>query len=131
VAVPGSEPRLEPAKGRSIPDTIIVPAEREGFERVFIGENSWHAIRSAGAMLDKSKYCGVYQVQPISAVTHVAPVRQIEPFGESGRYRLVFAEPATKIAPIPFGDATMGTMQGPRYTTYDKLKSAKKVTDLF
>jgi hypothetical protein len=131
VAVPSSEARLEPPKGRSVPDTIIVPAQKEGFERVFLGENSWHAIRIAGAMLDKIKYCAAYQAQPISAVTHVAPVKQIEPFGDSGKYRLVFAEPATKIEPIRFGDATTGSMQGPRYTTYAKLKTARKVTDLF
>jgi hypothetical protein len=131
VAVSVGEPRGEFAMGRSAPDTIIVPAQKEGFERVFLGENSWHAIRIAGAMLDKIKYCAAYQANPISAVTHVAPVKQIEPFGDSGKYRLVFAGPATKIGPIPFGDATTGSMQSPRYTTYAKLKAAKKVADLF
>ena len=84
VAVPSSALRLEPAKGRSVPDTIIVPAQKDGFERVFLGEQAWYAIRIAGVMLDKIKYCAGYQVQPISAVTHVAPVKQIEPFGDSG-----------------------------------------------
>lgn len=131
VAVSKTEALPEPTKGRSTPDTIIVPAQRDGFDRVFLGESSWHAIRIAGAMLDKIKYCAAYQAIPISAVTHVAPVKQIEPFGDSGKYRLVFAEPATKIGPIPFGDAAIGSMQGPRYTTYTKLKTAKKVSELF
>jgi hypothetical protein len=82
-------------------------------------------------MLDKIKYCAAYQATPVSAVTHVAPVKQIEPFGDSGKYRLVFSEPASKIGPIPFGDATTGSMQGPRYTSFAKLNTAKKVTDLF
>ena len=131
VAVSEAQPRSETNKGKSGPDTIIVPAKKDGFERVFLGENSWHAIRIAGAMLDKIKYCAAYQASPISAVTHVAPVKQIEPFGDSGKYRLVFAEPASKIGPIPFGDALPGSMQGPRYTTYAKLSKAKKVLDLF
>ncbi len=131
VAVPGADLKQGLPKPKSAADTVVVPAQKEGFEKVFLGEQSWHAIRISGAMLDKIKYCAAYQVNPISAVTHVAPVQQIEPFGDGGKYRLVFSEPATKIGPIPFGDATTGSMQGPRYTTYAKLKAAKKVMDLF
>ena len=82
-------------------------------------------------MLEKIKYIAGYQTQPISAVTHVAPVSRIEPYGDGGKYRLVFTEPANKIDPIPYGDAPMGAMQGPRYTSFEKLKSAKKLMDLF
>lgn len=131
VATPGASAPVEGQKGKVAFDTIIVPAQKDGFDRVFLGEQSWHAIRIAGAMLDKIKYCAAYQAMPVSAVTHVAPVKQIEPFGDSGKYRLVFSAPAAMVGPIPFGDATTGSMQGPRYTTYAKLKSAKKVTDLF
>jgi hypothetical protein len=34
-------------------------------------------------------------------------------------------------SPIPFADATTGSMQGPRYTSLAKLLAAKRVTDLF
>ena len=34
-----------------------------------------------------------------------APVSQIEPYGESGKYKLVFSEKAKPIGPITFGDA--------------------------
>lgn len=112
-------------------DTIIVPAQKEGFEKVFIGENAWYAIRISGGMLPKIKYIAAYQSQPLSAITHVAPVASIEPYGDSGKYRLVFSEPAKPLRPIPFADAPSGFMQGPRYTSYEKLQKAKKVTDLF
>jgi hypothetical protein len=112
------------------PDTIIVPALKEGFDEVFIGENSWYAIRIAGGMLDKIKYIAAYQSQPISAITHYAPVERIEPYGEEGKYKLIFSEKARPIGPIPFADAAPGTMQGPRYTTFEKLQNAKKVSDL-
>ena len=82
-------------------------------------------------MLPKIKYIAAYQSQPVSAVTHVAPVARIEPYGDSGKYKLVFSEPAKPIGPIPFGDAPSGLMQGSRYTTYEKLQKAKKVADLF
>lgn len=81
-------------------------------------------------MLSKIKYIAAYQSQPVSAVTHVAPVARIEPYGDSGKYKLIFSEPAKPIGPIPFGNAPLGAMQGPRYTTYEKLQKAKTVMDL-
>jgi hypothetical protein len=114
----------------SEPDLVIVPAQKEGFERVFLGENAWFAIRISGGMLPKIKYIAAYQTQPVSAITHVAPVARIEPYGESGKYKLIFSEPARQIGPIPYGDAPSGAMQGSRYSTYAKLLNAKKLTDL-
>lgn len=111
-------------------DTVIVPAQKEGFERVFLGEHCWHAIRLSGGMLPKIKYIAAYQTQPISAITHYAPVDRIEPYGENGKYRLIFSEPAKSIAPIPFSDASPGAMQGPRYTSLRKLKTAAKLSDV-
>lgn len=121
---------ITPASPAHKLDTVIVPAQKEGFEKVFLGEDSWYAIRIAGGMLDKIKYIAAYQTQPVSAITHYAPVARIEPYGEEGKYKLFFSEKATPIGPIPFGDATTGAMQGPRYTTFEKLKAAKKISDL-
>lgn len=113
------------------PDTIVVPAQKEGFEKVFLGEDAWYAIRISGGMLDKIKYIAGYQTQPVSAITHWAPVDHIEPYGEGGKYKVVFSEPAKPIGPIPYGAAPMGTMQGPRYTYFDRLKTAKEIVELF
>ena len=113
-------------------DTIIVPAKKDGFEKVFLGENSWHAIRISGSMLERIKHIAAYQAQPVSAITHLARVKQIEPYGEAGKYRIIFHGPATEFRPpIPFSDATSGSLQGPRYTSIVKLKAARKVSDLF
>lgn len=131
VPAEGKTPLPTPAKEHETMDTVIVPAQKDGFERVFLGQNQWHAIRIGGAKLEHIKYCAAYQTNPVSAVTHVAPVKQIEPYGDSGKYRLIFSAPATVIGPIPFGDAALGTMQGPRYTQYSRLATAKKVADLF
>jgi hypothetical protein len=117
---------------RNEKDTIVVPAQKEGFERVFLGENSWYAIRIGGGSLDKIKYIAAYQTQPISAVTHVAPIERIEPYGEEGKYKLIFSEPAKLLEkPIPYGDAPQGYMQGTRYTNIEKVKTANEVRDLF
>lgn len=125
----GSENAL--SEGKQKLDTIIVPAQQEGFERVFLNERSWYAIRISGGMLAKIKFIAAYRTQPESKVTHYAPVKSIEPYGEQGKYKLIFAEPAKPIGPIPFADAPQGSMQGPRYTSYEKLLKAKKLTDLF
>lgn len=111
-------------------DTIIVPAQRDGFNKVFLGEDCWYAIRIAGGMLDKIKYIAGYQSQPTSAITHYAPVSRIEPYGESGKYKVIFSEKAKPIGPISFADAPMGAMQGPRYTSFAKLQKATKLTEL-
>jgi hypothetical protein len=111
-------------------DTIIVPAQREGFEREFLMNNCWYAIRISGGMLQKIKYIAAYQTAPVSAITHYAPVERIEPYGEEGKYKLIFSEKAKSINSIPFGDAPKGSMQGSRYTSLVNIKSAKKLTDL-
>jgi len=129
-AIADHETQTSKTKGEK--DTIIVPAQKEGFEQVFLGEHAWYAIRISGGMLDKIKYIAAYQTWPLSAITHYAPVDRIEPYGEEGKYKVIFSEPAKKIEPpIAFGDAPLGMMQGPKYTNFEKLKSARKLTDLF
>ena len=123
-------PTVEPPKTND-KDTIVVPAQQEGFEKVFLEEDCWYAIRISGGMLDKIKYVAAYQTMPVSAITHYAPVARIESYGEGGKYRLIFSEKAKTIGPIPFEDAPMGSMQGPRYTSFAELGSATKLTDLW
>jgi hypothetical protein len=64
-------------------------------ERVARHNKYWARIH----MLPKIKYIAAYRTQPISAITHVAPVARIEPYGESGKYKLIFT-----------GDAPSGAM---------------------
>ena len=131
VATPKTSTITPPLKPPSQqPDTVIPLHRKIGCERVFLGEDCWYAIRISGGMLGKIKYIAAYQTQPISAITHYAPVDRIEPYGEGGKYKLIFSEKAKPIAPIPFGDAPPGAMQGPRYTTFTQLSSAKKLADL-
>ena len=130
VAVPGAlvpivSTTKSTTKQKGLRDTVVVPAQQEGFESVFLGQNCWHAIRIAGGMLDKIKYIAAYQTNSVSAITHYAPVSQIEPYGESGKYKLVFSEKAKPIGPITFGDAPTGSMQGP------KLRKAKTLSEIF
>lgn len=109
-------------------DTIIVPAQEDGFNRVFIKENKWYAIRIGAAMKDKIKYIAGYQVAPISAITHIAEVKEIRPYKDTGKYELIFAEPAKSITPIKLNEAKYKP-QGPVYAEYSKLTKAKNLEE--
>jgi hypothetical protein len=113
-------------------DTIIVPAKRDGFKEAFLDQNAWWAIRIAGGKIPQIRYIAAYQTQPISAVTHWAPVERIEPYGDAGKYRLVFSEPAKELErPVPFGGAKQGSMQSPRYARLSDLLAANTLRELF
>lgn len=82
-------------------------------------------------MLPRIKYVAAYRTAPTSAITHYAPVERIEPYGDGGKYRLVFSEPAKEISAIPYGAGFTGTMQGPHYTSLERLLEAKSLADVF
>ena len=113
-------------------DTIVIPARKDGFQEVFIGENCWHAIRIHSSMIPKIKNIAAYQVAPESAITHFAPVRSIEQWKDSNKYILYFTEPASKIGPIrlvPKGKVK--ALQNARYTSVERLQNAANLDEAF
>ena len=112
------------------PDTVIVPAHKDSFQKMFIGENAWWAIPMPGGVTQKIKYVAAYQTKPVQAITYLAPVAQIEPYGDKGKYKLIFSEPAKPINAIPLGKAHPTNVIGPRYTLLTKLLAAKTLSDL-
>lgn len=113
-------------------DTLVVPAQEPGFTETFLGENSWYAVRIGGGMLEKIKYIAAYQSAPVSAITHTAKVDRIEQYGDDGKYRLFFAEPAKPLPKsIPLADAPAWSIRSPRYASLAKLQSAKSISELF
>ncbi len=112
-------------------DTVIVAAHKENFEKVFLGQNCWYAIRIGGGKRDKIKFLATYQTYPKSAVTHYATIDRIEPYGDKGKYILYFSgKPKVLNPPIPLGTNTNLAIQGPRYTSYERLLNAKSLSDL-
>lgn len=113
-------------------DTIVVPANEQGFEEVFLGQNCWWAIRISAAMLDKIKYIAGYQTAPISAITYIAEVDNIEKFEDTNKYILYFKGKAKKIEPLKLiPNGKVKAPQAPRYTVYSKLKNAKNLDEAF
>lgn len=113
-------------------DTVVVPAREEGFKEVFLGENRWYAIRIHGTMRPQIKYIAAYQIAPISAITHFAPVDSIQPWKDTDKYVVNFLEPAHAITPIPLvKGGRVKALQNLRYTTRHKLEAAKTLEDLW
>ncbi len=112
-------------------DTIVVAAREEGFNDVFLGENRWYAIRLNSSMIPKVKYIAAYQVSPVSAITHIAEVKSIEQWKSSNKYVLNFTEPAEKIKFVSLGKNKGKAPQAPRYSSKERILSAKSLDDVF
>jgi len=114
-------------------DTLVVAAKEEGFEREFLGNNRWFAVRIHSSMLDRIKYLAAYQVAPISAITYYAEVSKIEKYNDTNKYILYFKNPPAQLKPPLLLDKDKkGTApQGPRYTSFDRLIKSKKLSEIF
>jgi hypothetical protein len=124
----GSLPPLDPSEI----DTIVVPAQDEGFRECFLGENRWYQIRIHSSMLSKIKHIAVYRVAPISAITHIADVQSIEQWKETNKYVVNFAEAAQEIDPIKLvPKSAIKAPQAPRYTSLSRLGNAKNLNEAF
>ena len=119
---------------RTIAGDPVSPAislEPEGFQRAYIEQNAWWAIRIAAKHRDTLKWVAAYQVNPIGAVTHIAEIGRIEPFGDEGKFKIYFKGQAQKLErPIPYGKAPTGAMQGPRYCTKQAFDAANSIADI-
>ncbi|SJM92540.1 Excinuclease ABC, C subunit domain protein [Crenothrix polyspora] len=105
-------------------DTIVVPAREEGFQQRFINEKCWFAIRINAKHISKIKYIAAYRVAPIAAITHLAEIEHIEPYGNTGKYLLKFKNMPITIGPIPRIESSEVNMQSPRYALREKLLTA-------
>jgi hypothetical protein len=112
-------------------DTVVVPAREEGFNKRFLAENCWFAIRIGARQISKLKYIAAYQVAPVGAVTHVAEIASILPYENTGKFLLTFKGTAKKIEAIYRGDYSNVNMQSPRYAQMNKLLKAKTLDEIW
>lgn len=110
-------------------DTIVVPAQEDGFIKEFLNNNQWYAIRIGAAMKEKIKYIAAYQVAPVSAITYLAEVDTIVPYMNTGKYLVKFKAPAKAITPIKLNNPDKKP-QGPIYIKHSDITTAKTIDDL-
>ena len=113
------------ANGQTSPVASIVPTGKtvQGFEEVFIGQNSWYWVRISGERGKTLKYIAAYRPSSGSAISHVAEIDSSEPYGPEGQYKINFKEKAKDVTLIPFGAAKGGATQGPRFCTWEQLQN--------
>lgn len=109
-------------------DTMVAPAKEEGFKRVFLGQKEWYAVRIASSVIPRLKYLAMYEVAPIKAIRWVGKIESIQPFEDTGKYKIFLSE-INEIEPIKLGNPKYAPY-GPRYTTYELLQKAKDLGDL-
>ena len=81
-------------------DTIVVPANEDGYNETFLGEDCWYAIRISSSMINRIKFIAGYQTAPISAINYYAEVSKIEKYKDTNKYIVYFKDKAQKIGPI-------------------------------
>jgi hypothetical protein len=109
---------------------LIVPARKEGFDRVFIGQDQWYAVRIGNDKINQLKWIAAYQVSPVCAITHIARIKEIIPYEDSGKYLINFDGPAEKIKPIPLGENSSKAPQGPVYVDKESLVSSRNIDEV-
>lgn len=111
-------------------DTIVVSSREENFARYFIGERSWYPVRIDDRRIDQLQWIAIYRSTPVRAITHLARIKAVYRFEDSGRYRIDFDEPQELDTPVPSEAGAPSVMQGQRYTSLVTLKNAKTLADL-
>lgn len=123
-----NEDRGNRRRRRAQCDTIVVPAREQEFKETFLAEDQWYKIRIGAAMKDRLEYIAAYQTGPVSAVTHLARIADIEPYEDTGKYRVIFDGPAQEIDPVPVEDGNRAP-QGPVYVKKNVLESVETLEE--
>ncbi len=117
---------LSPKKTVADFDTIVCAAFADGFKSAYLEQDAWWAIRLSQEAREHLRYLAIYEKSPIAEVKHVAEIDHIEPYKDSGKY-ILYLKNKHQIKPAKRGIAP----QGPRFTTYERLQTAKNLSDLW
>ncbi len=113
-------------------DTLVCAAKEEGFQRAFMEQKAWWAVRINVKNIKKIKYLAVYQVTPISKITYYAEVDRIELYKDTNKYILYFKSSPIKLdKPVGLGKNSHLKPQGPKYTKLDTILKAKTIDDIW
>jgi len=121
-------------KMRKLPgiDTIVCPAQPEGFNEVFLNENRWFAVRIRHTMIPKLKYLAMYEKNPISAIRYIGRIKEIKPYKNTGKFEIVLDGKPQKITPIKLSKEFPNLFpQAPRYTIKSLIDKGRKLEDIF
>lgn len=128
--------RIKASKGmRGLPeiDTIVCPAQPDGFNKRFLQEDRWYEISLDSSKIPKIKYIAMYEVAPVSAINYIGEVAEIKPYGNTRKYEVILKGPAKKLeTPIKLTKEYPTLFpQRSQYTINKLFKGATKLEDIF
>ncbi|MBD3189241.1 MAG: hypothetical protein GF308_01280 [Candidatus Heimdallarchaeota archaeon] len=112
-------------------DTIVCAAREDGFIHAFMENDAWWEVRLSQKAREQLKYLAIYEKSPVAEIKHLAEIDRIEPYKNSGKY-IIYLKNKRKIAPIKLDKDNKFVAPRPhRYTTYEKLLKARKISELW
>ncbi len=113
-------------------DTIVCPAQEEGFNEVFLKEHRWFKVRISAKRIPQIKYIAMYESQPISAIRYIGRVKEIKLYKNSDKYEIILDGKPEKIKPIKLSKEYPNIApQAPKYTMKSLIDNATKLEDIF
>jgi hypothetical protein len=114
-------------------DTLVVAARPDGFQRVFLGEGRWYAVKLNPDILSSLKYIAPYISAPVSAITCYARIAAITPWEGGPKYcvQLDGSPTGLAVAIRPSIIGKLKSVQDRRYTTLTALLQAGSLDDVF
>ena len=113
-------------------DTLVCAAKEDGFKGAFLKQKAWWAVRLNAKTIPFIKYIAIYQVAPISKITYYGEVAKIEPFENTGKYKLFLKGDPRKLEnTVGLGSNRYLKPQGPKYAKLSKIKSAKTLDEIW
>lgn len=124
---------LVPSQSPMKQDTVVLAAHPDGFERVFMGEKKWYYAPLRTNRTPDLKYIALYLTKPEKRITHYAEIAEngFEYFEPEGKYIIhLKGNPIPLPHTIPLGSSNAAATRRPKYTTFEKLLSAREYKDL-
>ena len=117
---------------KKIQDTIICPAKEDGFKEAFLGQKAWWAVKLSPVRIPDIKYIAIYQSAPISKITYYGEVERIEPYKDTGKYKIYLKGDTIKLKnPVKLGKNRNLCPQGIKYSKLEEILKAKTLDDIF
>ncbi|MFA5238790.1 MAG: restriction endonuclease [Phycisphaerae bacterium] len=113
-------------------NTLVCAAKEDGFKRAFLEQKAWWAVRLNTRMIPFIKYIAIYQVAPVSKITYYGKVEKIEPYENTGKYKIYLKENPIKLEKsVGLGKNPHLKPQGPRYAKLSVIQAAKTLDDIW
>lgn len=113
-------------------DTLVCAAKEEGFKSAFLEQRAWWAVRLNPQLIPFIKYIAIYQVAPVSKITYYGKVEKIEPYENTGKYKIYLQENPVKLErPVGLGKNPHLKPQGPKYAKLSVIQAAKTLDDIW